>query len=158
MHGALLQIMIVTDLAARGIDIPLLDNVINYHFPPTPKLFVHRVGRVARAGRGGTAYSLISTDEDAYLIDLHMFLGRTLTYAPSGGVAGGQQGLAGGEEGGEKWEDGVYGAVPQDVIDGEEEAMRAWHEKVDLQNGHKVFYIIKLCPLVIYRSRYGKSS
>ena len=39
------MVMIVTDLAARGIDIPLLDNVINYHFPAKAKLFVHRVGK-----------------------------------------------------------------------------------------------------------------
>ena len=39
------KVMIVTDLAARGIDIPLLDNVINYNFPAKSKLFVHRVGK-----------------------------------------------------------------------------------------------------------------
>ena len=38
--------MIVTDLAARGVDIPDLDNVINYHFPSKGKLFLHRVGKV----------------------------------------------------------------------------------------------------------------
>jgi ATP-dependent RNA helicase DDX54/DBP10 len=68
-------VMIVTDVAARGIDIPLLDYVINYSFPPKEKLFVHRVGRVARAGRSGTAYSLVARDELPYMLDLYLFLG-----------------------------------------------------------------------------------
>jgi ATP-dependent RNA helicase DDX54/DBP10 len=70
--------LIVTDVAARGIDIPLLDNVVNYHFPAKGKLFVHRVGRVARAGRSGKAYSLVCADEVPFLLDLHLFLGRPL--------------------------------------------------------------------------------
>ena len=70
------NVMVVTDVAARGIDIPLLDNTINYDFPARPKVFVHRVGRVARAGRIGTAVSLVSNDELPYMIDLHLFLGR----------------------------------------------------------------------------------
>ncbi|XP_062942479.1 ATP-dependent RNA helicase DDX54 isoform X2 [Cynocephalus volans] len=73
--------LIVTDLAARGLDIPLLDNVINYSFPAKGKLFLHRVGRVARAGRSGTAYSLVAPDEVPYLLDLHLFLGRSLILA-----------------------------------------------------------------------------
>jgi len=73
------SILIVTDVAARGIDVPLLDNVINFDFPGKPKLFIHRVGRAARAGRIGTAYSLVSPEETPYMVDLHLFLGRKLS-------------------------------------------------------------------------------
>jgi superfamily II DNA/RNA helicase len=55
--------MVVTDVAARGIDIPLLDCVVNCSFPPKPKLFVHRAGRAGRAGRPGRAFSLVGPDE-----------------------------------------------------------------------------------------------
>ena len=68
----------MTDVAARGIDIPLLDNTINYDFPGRPKIFIHRVGRVARQGRVGTAFSLVCNDEMPYMVDLHLFLGHKL--------------------------------------------------------------------------------
>lgn len=71
------KVLVVTDVAARGIDVPLLDYVINYEFPPAPKVFVHRVGRVARAGRPGTAINLVSNEELPYMLDLQMFLGRS---------------------------------------------------------------------------------
>lgn len=69
-------IMIVTDVAARGIDVPLIDHVVHYHFAPTPKLYVHRSGRAARAGRIGFCWSLAEPDEIPYMMELHLFLGR----------------------------------------------------------------------------------
>ena len=75
------EVLVVTDVAARGIDIPLLDNVVNFDFPPRPKLFVHRVGRVARAGRTGVAHSILVKEEMGFLVDLHLFLGRPLAPA-----------------------------------------------------------------------------
>ncbi|KAL3471121.1 ATP-dependent RNA helicase dbp10 [Aspergillus californicus] len=72
------NILVVTDVAARGIDIPILANVINYDFPSQPKIFVHRVGRTARAGRTGWSYSLVRDADCPYLLDLQLFLGRRL--------------------------------------------------------------------------------
>ena len=83
------DVLMVTDVAARGIDIPLLDNVINYDFPSKGKLFVHRVGRVARAGRSGNAHSFLVKEELGFLVDLHLFLGRKIAAAnktPPGSV------------------------------------------------------------------------
>jgi ATP-dependent RNA helicase DDX54/DBP10 len=71
-------ILVVTDVAARGIDIPVLTNVINYDFPSQPKIFVHRVGRTARAGRKGWSYSLVQDSDIPYLLDLQLFLSRRL--------------------------------------------------------------------------------
>ena len=73
--------MIVTDVAARGIDIPMLDHVINVNFPGKAKLFVHRVGRVARAGQFGTSYSLVTNDELPYMLELHDFLSKQVRFA-----------------------------------------------------------------------------
>ncbi|KAF1996878.1 DEAD-domain-containing protein [Amniculicola lignicola CBS 123094] len=77
-RAGLTNILVVTDVAARGIDLPALANVINYDFPSQPKIFVHRVGRTARAGRKGWSYSLIRDSDVPYLIDLQLFLGKRL--------------------------------------------------------------------------------
>jgi ATP-dependent RNA helicase DDX54/DBP10 len=71
-----IKLLIVTDVAARGIDIPLLDNVINYDFPDSQKLFIHRVGRTARAGRKGTVFNLVTVDELPYFFDIKHALGK----------------------------------------------------------------------------------
>ncbi|KAJ1976119.1 ATP-dependent RNA helicase dbp10 [Dimargaris xerosporica] len=84
----LTNILVVTDVAARGIDIPMLENVINYDFVDSSKTFVHRVGRAARAGRRGWAYSLVTNDELPHVLDLQLFLGRKLCVGqPSKGMA-----------------------------------------------------------------------
>jgi ATP-dependent RNA helicase DDX54/DBP10 len=77
-RGGKTNILVVTDVAARGIDIPVLANVINFDFPPQPKVFVHRVGRTARAGQRGWSYSLVRDTDAPYLIDLQLFLGKKL--------------------------------------------------------------------------------
>ena len=79
------NILVVTDVAARGIDIPILANVINYDFPAQPKVFVHRVGRTARAGKKGWSYSLVRESDVPYLLDLQLFLGRRLVLGREGG-------------------------------------------------------------------------
>jgi ATP-dependent RNA helicase DDX54/DBP10 len=89
-------IMVVTDVAARGVDIPFMDHVIHYHFPPTPKLFIHRSGRAARAGRIGYCWGLVEPEELPYMVDLHLFLGRKLTSSKGTSTEGGA------EEGGKK--------------------------------------------------------
>ncbi|PWZ02162.1 DEAD-domain-containing protein [Testicularia cyperi] len=72
------SLLIVTDVAARGIDLPVLEHVVNFDFPPQARTFVHRVGRTARAGRNGWAWSMCTNAELPYLCDLQLFLGRPL--------------------------------------------------------------------------------
>lgn len=112
------MLLIVTDVAARGIDIPLLDNVINWDFPPRPKLFVHRVGRAARAGRTGTAFSLVTSEDMPHVLDLHLFLSKPIRASPTEEevshdvnnlISKIDQAIANGET--------VYGRFPQRILD-----------------------------------------
>lgn len=61
------NILIATDVAARGIDINELDAVVNFDMPNVPETYVHRIGRTGRAGQTGISYSLCSADEKSYI-------------------------------------------------------------------------------------------
>lgn len=65
-----LRVLVATDIAARGIDIEDISHVINYDLPNIPESYVHRIGRTARAGADGTAYSFCAADERDFLRDI----------------------------------------------------------------------------------------
>ena len=68
------HILIATDVAARGIDINDVDAVVNFDLPNVPETYVHRIGRTARAGNSGIAYSLCSADEKNYVKDIQQLI------------------------------------------------------------------------------------
>ena len=57
------RILVATDVAARGLDIPLIQHVINYDLPQVPEDYVHRIGRTARAGSEGSAITFLTRDD-----------------------------------------------------------------------------------------------
>ncbi|MCD6027343.1 MAG: rhlE2 [Solimicrobium sp.] len=73
-----LQVLVATDIAARGIDIDQLPHVVNYDLPNVPEDYVHRIGRTGRAGAGGEAISLVCVDELRLLADIEKFIKRKI--------------------------------------------------------------------------------
>lgn len=68
------NVLVATDIAARGIDIDDISHVINYDLPIEPETYVHRIGRTARAGAEGTAYSFCSAEERDFLRDIERLI------------------------------------------------------------------------------------
>ena len=73
-----LQVLVATDIAARGIDIDQLPHVVNYDLPNIPEDYVHRIGRTGRAGATGEAVSLVCVDEHDMLKDIEKLIKQTL--------------------------------------------------------------------------------
>ena len=73
-----LQVLVATDIAARGIDIDMLPHVVNFELPNVPEDYVHRIGRTGRAGATGEAISLMCLDEEIFLRDIERLIKRTL--------------------------------------------------------------------------------
>ncbi|XP_060198484.1 DEAD-box ATP-dependent RNA helicase 10-like [Lycium barbarum] len=77
------NILICTDVASRGLDIPSVDMVINYDIPTNSKDYIHRVGRTARAGRSGVAISLVNQYELEWYIQIEKLIGKKLPEYPA---------------------------------------------------------------------------
>jgi ATP-dependent RNA helicase RhlE len=72
------QIMVATDIAARGIDVLSISHVINYDMPDTPEAYTHRIGRTGRAERTGEAYTMVTVEDDADVRAVEKLLGQRI--------------------------------------------------------------------------------
>lgn len=73
-----IKVLVATDIAARGLDIPLLPHVVNFELPNIPEDYVHRIGRTGRAGAKGEAISLVEHEEKDYLRNIQNLIEETL--------------------------------------------------------------------------------
>lgn len=83
------SVLVATDVAARGLDIPTISHVVNYDLPNSPADYVHRIGRTGRAGRSGVAVSFVSQDQRHLIRDIERETGCRLdnNAGPDGSVA-----------------------------------------------------------------------
>lgn len=72
------RVLVATDIAARGLDIPLLPHVVNFELPNISEDYVHRIGRTGRAGANGQAISLVSADETSYLKNIEKLIDQRI--------------------------------------------------------------------------------
>jgi ATP-dependent RNA helicase RhlE len=79
-----IRVLVATDIAARGIDVPNISHVINYELPNEPESYVHRIGRTARAGANGVALSFCDQNEREYLRDIESLMRRKVPVAEYG--------------------------------------------------------------------------
>jgi ATP-dependent RNA helicase DeaD len=73
-----LDVLVASDLAARGLDIDDISHVINYDLPDDPEVYIHRIGRTARAGRRGIAWSFVTPDQGQLLTEIEKIAGTMI--------------------------------------------------------------------------------
>lgn len=76
-----IKVLVATDIAARGIDIDKISHVINFELPNEPESYVHRIGRTARAGKDGTAFSFCESEERDYLHSIEKLIKQEIEVA-----------------------------------------------------------------------------
>lgn len=113
LRGGHLTVLIASDLAARGLDVEDISHVINYDLPEDPEVYIHRIGRTARAGRGGIAWSFVTRDQGELLTAIEQLANIEIPkmdypdfvptpppegsrYGSGGGGGGGGRGYGGG--------------------------------------------------------------
>jgi len=80
-----LQVLVATDVAARGLDIDDLPVVVNFELPYVPEDYIHRIGRTGRAGASGEAISFVAPEEEKYLADIERLLKKTVAIVSAEG-------------------------------------------------------------------------
>ncbi len=80
-----LQVLVATDVAARGLDIDDLPLVVNFELPYVPEDYIHRIGRTGRAGASGEAISFVAPEEEKYLADIERLLKKTVAIVSAEG-------------------------------------------------------------------------
>ena len=80
-----LQVLVATDVAARGLDIDDLPLVVNFELPYVPEDYIHRIGRTGRAGASGEAISFVAPEEEKYLADIERLLKKTVPIVSADG-------------------------------------------------------------------------
>ncbi|MEM0915234.1 MAG: DEAD/DEAH box helicase, partial [Planctomycetota bacterium] len=78
MRGGSVDVLIASDLAARGLDVDHITHVINYDLPEDPEIYVHRIGRTARAGRRGVAWTFVTPDQGQMLTEVEKLAGTLI--------------------------------------------------------------------------------
>jgi len=118
------RVLVATDIAARGIDVDGVTHIINYELPNEPESYIHRIGRTARAGAAGVAFSFCDPAERGYLRDIERLIHHRLTVIGEepampppngkdkskkfGGRPGGKSGSkSGSKPGGKPWNKGA---------------------------------------------------
>ncbi|KNE59716.1 hypothetical protein, variant [Allomyces macrogynus ATCC 38327] len=147
-------VLITTDVAARGLDIPNVDLVIQYDPPTDPKMFAHRCGRAGRAGRAGKAVVFLTENEDAYVEFMHV---RKVNVQPVTDWAWGEPGTKTGKS--KKGIKDAFAVTDQDALHAElvtaiqgdrdllDKSILAFTSYVRSYTAHELSYIFQLKKL-----------